>query len=334
MPNVRAGNDGPKLTFRSVTETWASADNRHKLSITETRPGNRDPFVGIHYENLQDEVIGDVQWIAEGARPGPRRATWTVGAGDGSTAVDMSVRLQEELPAARSAEDVARTIDDVLEASRFVFRDGMACDKRACHDWASYIGRREPVSDEESRETYGRGMLINALAYDVYPARATRAIYQYLASLDGTTVGTVDQDGNVEVFFAYVGAPEGTGERVLLDAETGRIVERGRPQSGTARWTAAGVSHAAAEGGELCERYPSECGELKDLAQRLEVDPSARFNGVVDWMFIQQFCDGMINRDGSPRAGNHRPRSMSKAPKVKAEREACEKREAAAAQAG
>ncbi len=122
-----------------------------------------------------------------------------------------------------------------------------------------------------------------------------------------------------------------------IDPSTGRLVQLNPEPSltdMTARYTDFGLAPGPGVGSELCETFARPCQEARDFEKRLETDPNAQFAGGVDWMFISQFCDGMIKRDGSVNQETDMPRSMSKDPKVKAEREACEKREAAAAQGG
>jgi hypothetical protein len=339
MPNVHIGSDqtSPKVTVRTIDEKWVDTSSGRTFAISSSSIPGRDPQAFIHYEFLEERTIGSVSWTSnDGFSPGDRRATWHTSAGDGEVTVRMHEQLRDRLPDARDAADVQAVLDDVVDGPGFRFEGGMACmEGGSCMGFGPPVGGRD-LTPEESRDMYARGLLLNTTAYDVYPPASTRAIYEYLASTPGAVATPLeDGSGNVQLTFTPPGATPGTGERIVIDDETGRIVERGREShGGITRWTAVGASDTPMDGGTLCGEFPERCDELRDLHDRLQDDPKARFNGVVDWMFIQQFCDGMINRDGSVREGDHLPRSMSKDPKVKAEREACEKREAAAAQGG
>lgn len=328
----RIESNDPKAV--DITELWTSPDGERQFSIHELRIAGRGPLVSIHYEHLRDLAIGDVGWVDNSGGPGPRRATWSTNAGDGQEDLDRVVRLHDALRDVSSVEGVRRALEESMQDDDITYRDGMACGSRgsSCMSIGASPRFSRGISATDSRQMLQQGMLLQSLSGNVYGEATTKAVYGYLATLPGVSVAAAP-DGSDDVLLRYHVRSDhpSTIDLATLDGDTGRIVSWGGMN---ARWTETGVSSLPMVGGELCPKHPEACGELRDLATRLDTDPKARFKGVVDWMFIAQFCDGLINRDGSTKQDAGMPLSMSKDPAAKAKRDACEKREAAAAQGG
>jgi hypothetical protein len=316
----------------STTERWTSPDAERSFSISVNDDGIHPPRPWIHYEHLRDGTTGDVNWVASDRQaPGRRRATWTQDKPGSNASLERMVRLHDALRAASSADDVSDALSTTLDADHLDFRDGMACDgpKGGCESIGTTAFGTD-ISAAESRTMYENGLLVQALATDVFPPAATRGIYDFLAAVPGIRTEPTKDGSGVVLRYRLRSGKQQEIELATLDARTGRIVEW---SSIASRYDAIGFASGPVVGGELCPRYAEACGELSDLARRLEQDPKAQFRGVLDWMAITTFCDGLTDRDGSPLPDHAMPLSASKDPKVKAERAACEQREAAAAQA-
>ncbi len=358
------GNDFPVTNI----ERWTSPDGARSLmvsvvDITNPEHGEVGRSYSLHYEFLAEGIIGDVNWREQSDGTFERRATWNQEPGDGAGDIQRMAKLSQLLRDAHDADDVRDALDASIEGAGLEFRDGMACGtdpKYSSCGSSGFVPSGKGLTQEQSKRLYLTGQLLTVMVGNVFPPDATRAIYAHLATLPEATVAP-SKDGSGEVILSLrVKGPSFTTSRMhspengvyyetrpipgskyntkavaAIDPDTGRLVELG-PDPGlndlSSRYTEFGVAPGPGVGGELCKEFAKPCEEMRDFEQRRDKDPKAQFNGVVDWMFIMQFCDGMIGRDGKPIPNNDElPRSMSKDPKVKAEREACEKREAAAA---
>jgi hypothetical protein len=351
-----------------VMERWTSPDGERSLSvmtvnITDPEQGRVGRSYSLHYENLGEEQLGDVTWLEQTDGTYERRADWHDGAGDGSGEIARIAKLTRLLRDTHSADDVRHALDRSIEGAHLEFRDGMACGtdpKYSSCSSSGFVPQADGLDANESRRLYLTGMLLSVTVSSVFPPDATRAIYDYLATLPEASVAAAADDSNEVILSLRVKGPSFITERkwskqngvyyesrpipgskfntkavAAIDARTGRFVELG-PKPGltdmSIRYTKFGIASGPGVGSEICDAFPRPCDEAREFEQRRASDPKAQFDGVVDWMFISQYCDGMINRDGTPRKGNHMPPSMSKDPKVQAAREACEQREAASSQ--
>ena len=355
----------------TTMERWTSPDGERSfavstVTITDPDHGNVGRSVSLHYEHLKREILGDVSWMEQADGTYERRANWSDDANDGSGDIARMVRLTDLLRTTHTADDVQRALDDSIEGAELRFQNGFACGtdpKYSSCSGSGLLPQAQGLSDAESRRLYLTGQLLTVMIGNVFPSDATRAIYDYLAALPEATVAPAD-DGSGEVILSLrVKGPSFTTHRLeddgnpgvgfetrpvpgstfntkavaVIDPSTGRLVELNpNPTMGdfTARYLDFGVASGPVVGSTICADFPQPCKEARQFERRRAKDPEATFSGVVDWMFISQFCDGVINRDGSPNPNGGRTPDSYKDPKANAERRACEKREAAAAQGG
>jgi hypothetical protein len=353
----------------STSDRWTSPDGERSfivgtVNITSPTQGRVGRSYSVQYEYLKHEVIGNVIWQQRPDGTYERKASWSDDANDGSGDLARMVKLTDALRIAKSSSDVSRALYDSIADAKLRFQDGWACGtnpKYSSCGSSGFVPQAKGLTDAESKRLFLTGQLLTTMVSTVFPRQATRAIYDYLAALPEARVAPAS-DGSGDVILSLrVKGPSfsthrlrssgrgiGYETRVIpgttynekavaaIDPETGRL-ERVNPtptmSDFTTRYVAFGVAPGPAVGGSICDDFPKACETARDLNDRLATDPDAKFAGVVDWMFISQFCDGMINRDGTPKAGDHMPLSASKDPKVKAERAACDPRVAAAAQA-
>lgn len=354
----------------TIMERWTSPDGERSFAVSSIHLTNPDHgpvgrTYSVQYEHLAEELIGDVSWREQPDGSYERRANWHNDAGDGQGSIARLVELTRLLRDTRDADDVRDALDESVEGAKLRFEEGMACStdpKFGSCSTSGLLPQAKGLDEEASRRLYLTGQLLTVTVSNVFPPAATRAIYEYLASLPEARVAPA-KDGSGEVVLSLrVKGPSFTTHRTpstgqgvgyetrlvpgstsntkavaAIDPSTGRLVQL-NPEPTisdmTVRYTRFGIAPGPGEGGEICKDYALPCEDARDLERRLQSDPNARFEGVVDWMFISQFCDGVINRDGSPRQGGHRPLSASNDPEVKAKREACERREARAATEG
>jgi hypothetical protein len=353
------------LPVETSNERWVSPDGERTFAIssgTVTDPefGPVGRSISIHFEYLRSETFGGVTWKIDENGPTDRQANWHADAGGGSAEVDRMVRIRTELMDARSDSDVTSLLDTIVNESNLEFRGGMACTPgSACQTWG-YLPSSSKLSPAQSESLYKAGTLLSVLSSNLFPAASTRAAYDYLAALPETTTSPADDDtGDVILSFSVAGPqmetirskpqPKSNGigfesrpvpgtthntkAVARIDSKTGRIVQL-NPNPGVGdisyREVEAGLASGPGVGGELCTEFPDACAELRTLNDELKTDPKAQFHGVVDWMQIQQFCDGLVDRDGNVNKAAGPPLSAGSKADI-ARRDACIKRESESA---
>jgi hypothetical protein len=253
-------------------------------------------------------------------------------------------------------------LDELLSEPGIEFRNGSICEQNGTCGGSGLLPYRSDLTAETTKRLQGAGMLLSALSSNVYPGDVTRATYDYLAALPETRTSPSDDDTSDMILSFSVPGPQmetvrskpqpksngigfeshpvpgttrNTKAVALIDSKTGRIVQL-NPNPGVGdisyREVAAGLAPGPGVGGELCTEFPDACGELRTLNDELQDDPKAQFHGVLDWMQIQQFCDGLVDRDGKtlPNAGP--PLSVHGDKASLAKRDACIQRESESAQ--
>ncbi|MCB0879282.1 MAG: hypothetical protein KDC46_09925 [Thermoleophilia bacterium] len=362
---VSTGND----KLKASSQHWVSPDGERTFAIIATdvlddEVGTPGRSVNIHYEYLRAGTIGDVSWGPDSNGHVNRQASWNIAKPGTDDEIQRMVELRDELSGARSANDVRSILRDVYDDPAIEYRGGMACRKPAgpCSSMG-YMPMERSMTPAQTERIYGAGQLLSVMSQNVFSAEITRAAYDYLAALpEASTRPSDDDTGDVVLSFTVPGhqyqtrrvepkdggrpyyessivpgTTHNTKAAALIDSRTGRIVQLNpEPEIGgiSYREVEAGLATGPGVGGKLCDEHPDACAELRDLNERLQDDPDAQFTGVLDWMQIQQFCDGLVDRDGKtiPDAGP--PLSVRGDASSLAKRDACIEREAAAARAG
>lgn len=354
------------LPVDTTHERWISPDGERTFSISATtvsdsQMGPVGRSVSIQYEHLSAGTIGSVSWgPANGSTK--RQATWNIEQTGSNPSFERHTTLLSKLRDVQTKADVAALLDELLSEPGITFRNGSICEKNGTCGGSGLLPSTSDLAPETTKRLQGAGMLLSALSSNVYPSDVTRAAYDYIASLpESATSPAEDSSGDVILSFSVRGpqletirSPQQpkTGDGVgyesrpvpgtshntkavaRIDGKTGRIVQL-NPNPGVGdisyREVEAGLARGPGIGGELCGEFPDACDELRTLHEELQTDPKAQFHGVIDWMQIQQFCDGLVDRDGKPVPGDVTPLSVQGDEASIATRDACIKRESESA---
>ncbi|MCW2960595.1 MAG: hypothetical protein JWM90_982 [Thermoleophilia bacterium] len=262
-----------------VTERWTSPDGERSFTISDHRIRDHEPVVGVRYEELRRAIFATVTWKGDASDPNSRRAAWHEYP-DNSSSRLPELQLRDLLQTARSTKDVAQALQTITTEPGVSVDGGMLCvdDHGVCFGEGpmSILGGNR-LTAAQGRESIFAGLLLRRLAWDVFPPRATRAIYEYLGSMEQIKTSPGERSGEVALSFVVADATPAIDIPLgALDQLTGRVVKFGRRSANLqARYSALGVATNAGRGGKLCGLHPEACREVRDFAATLVQDPDA-----------------------------------------------------------
>ncbi len=162
-----------RADFPTTTlERWTSPDGERSFSIstvniTNPEHGDVGRTYSLHYEYLEQEVLGDVSWREMPDGSTERRANWHDDAGDGSGDIARMVELTRLLRDVQDSDGVRRALDQSVEGAELEFRDGTACGTTPRYSSCSssgFVPQAKGLDEEASKRLYLTGQLLTVRA--------------------------------------------------------------------------------------------------------------------------------------------------------------------------